>query len=135
LQSAQQTFPLLCSVIETVSKSLLALRPIEDLFASQINSNEAIELASFLTNMEATSQIVTTITCCTRGIIGLEAEQSIARIRNRSWNKQSRHALEYGPRENQVGGRLANASLQQRKGRALVKVMKWRFRNALEFSR
>jgi hypothetical protein len=126
LQSAQQTFPLLCSVIETVSKSLLALRPIEDLFASQINSNEAIELASFLTNMEATSQIVTTITCCTRGIIGLEAEQSIARIRNRSWNKQSRHALEYGPRGKKVrGGRLANASLQQRKGRALVKAMHW----------
>src|SRR2546430_2027863 len=28
LQSAQQAFPLLCSVIETISKSLLAPRPI-----------------------------------------------------------------------------------------------------------
>jgi hypothetical protein len=46
LQSAQQTFPLLCSVIETVSKSLLAPRPIEDIFSSQANNNDTIQLAS-----------------------------------------------------------------------------------------
>ena len=46
LQSAQQVFPLLCSVIETNSKSLLAPRPIEDIFGPQTNSNDMIQLAS-----------------------------------------------------------------------------------------
>jgi hypothetical protein len=46
LQSAQQVFPLLCSIIETNSKSLLAPRPIEDIYGPQTNSNDVIQLAS-----------------------------------------------------------------------------------------
>jgi hypothetical protein len=45
LQSAQQTFPLICSLIEAISQSPLAPRPIETLFPAQASSG-ARELAA-----------------------------------------------------------------------------------------
>jgi hypothetical protein len=46
LQSAQQTFPLICSLIEAISQSLIAPRPIETLFPAQADSSGAGELAA-----------------------------------------------------------------------------------------
>jgi hypothetical protein len=46
LQSAQQTFPLICLLIKAVSQSVVAPQPIESLFPTEANSNEAAELAA-----------------------------------------------------------------------------------------
>jgi hypothetical protein len=46
LESAQQTFPLICSLVEAASKSLIAPQPIETLFPTQKSGNEAAELAA-----------------------------------------------------------------------------------------
>jgi hypothetical protein len=65
LQSVQQTFPLICSLIEAISQSLIAPRPIETLFPAQADSSGAGELAALSTNMAATSRLCTTIISCT----------------------------------------------------------------------
>jgi hypothetical protein len=49
LQSAQQTFPLICSLAKAVSHSLIAPQPIETLFPTQANSNGPAELAALFT--------------------------------------------------------------------------------------
>ena len=46
LQSAQQTFPLICSLIEAIPQSLIAPRPIETLFPADANSSGTRELAA-----------------------------------------------------------------------------------------
>jgi hypothetical protein len=46
LKSAQQTFPLICSLIKAVSLSLIAPQPIETLFPAQASSNATAELAT-----------------------------------------------------------------------------------------
>ena len=46
LQSAQQTFPLICSLIEAIPQSLIAPRPIETLFPVDANSTGTRELAA-----------------------------------------------------------------------------------------
>ena len=46
LQSAQQTFPLICSLVKAVSQSLIAPQPIETLFPAQASSSGTAELAA-----------------------------------------------------------------------------------------
>jgi hypothetical protein len=46
LQSAQQTFPLICSLVKAVSLSLIEPQPIETLFPAQASSNGTAELAT-----------------------------------------------------------------------------------------
>jgi SAM-dependent methyltransferase len=46
LQSAQQAFPLICSLAKAASQSLIAPRSIEALFPTEAYSNEAAELAA-----------------------------------------------------------------------------------------
>jgi hypothetical protein len=46
LQSAQQTFPLICSLIEAIPQSLIAPWPIETLFPGQANSSGVRELGA-----------------------------------------------------------------------------------------
>ena len=46
IQSAQQTFPLICSLVEGVSRSLITPQPIETLFPTQASSNGTAELAA-----------------------------------------------------------------------------------------
>jgi SAM-dependent methyltransferase len=46
LQSAQQTFPLICSLAQAASQSLIAIQPIETLFPTQAYSDEVAELAA-----------------------------------------------------------------------------------------
>jgi hypothetical protein len=45
LQSAQRTFPLICSMVSAVSQSLIAPEPIETLVVTQASSNGSAELA------------------------------------------------------------------------------------------
>src|SRR5262245_6768000 len=46
LQSAQQTFPLICSLIGATSQSPIEPRPIESIFPAQADSNGTQELAA-----------------------------------------------------------------------------------------
>jgi hypothetical protein len=46
LQSAQQTFPLICSLIEAIPQSLIEPRALETLFNDPANSSSAGELAA-----------------------------------------------------------------------------------------
>jgi hypothetical protein len=45
IQSAQQTFPLICSLVKAASQSLITPQPIETLFPTQASSNGTAELA------------------------------------------------------------------------------------------
>jgi hypothetical protein len=46
LQSAQQTFPLICSLVKAVSPSLITPEPIESLFTPEASRNGSAELAA-----------------------------------------------------------------------------------------